>query len=82
MCCDCIDGIVANKEHCEELLYDSVGIITALCPYIGYKKSAELAKKALKENKRVKDLILEEKILDKAQLDKILDPFAMTSTQE
>ncbi len=79
---NCIDGIIANKEHCEELLYDSVGIITALCPYIGYKKSAELAKKALKENKRVKDLILEEKILDKAQLDKILDPFAMTSTQE
>ncbi len=79
---NCIDGIIANKEHCEELLYDSVGIITALCPYIGYKKAAELAKKALKENKKVKDLILEEKILDKAQLDKILDPFAMTSTQE
>ncbi len=79
---NCIDGIVANKEHCEELLYDSVGIITALCPYIGYKKSAELAKKALKENRRVKDLILEENILDKETLDKVLDPFAMTSVQE
>jgi aspartate ammonia-lyase len=79
---NCIDGIVANKEHCEELLYDSVGIITALCPYIGYKKSAEIAKKALKENRKVKDLILEEKILDEKTLEKILDPFAMTGVQE
>lgn len=79
---NCIDGIVANKEHCEELLYDSVGIITALCPYIGYKKSAEIAKKALKENRRVKDLILEEKIMDKETLDKVLDPYAMTSVEE
>ncbi len=78
---NCIDGIVANKERCEELLYDSVGIITALCPYIGYKKAAELAKKALKEDRRVKDLILEENILDKETLDKILDPFAMTGSR-
>ena len=75
---NCIEGIVSNKEHCENLLYNSVGIITALCPIIGYKKSAELAKRALKENRRVKDLILEEKILDEQTLDKILDPYAMT----
>ena len=75
---NCIDGIVSNKEHCENLLYNSVGIITALCPVIGYKKSAELAKRALKENRRVKDLILEEQLIDKEILDKILDPYAMT----
>ena len=75
---NCIDGIVSNKEHCENLLYNSVGIITALCPIIGYKKSAELAKRALKENKRVKELILEEKLIDKEQLDKILNPYSMT----
>jgi aspartate ammonia-lyase len=55
-----------------------VGIITALCPIIGYKKSATLAKRALKENRRVKDLILEEGILDKETLEKVLDPYAMT----
>lgn len=75
---NCVDGIVSNKEHCENLLYNSVGIITALCPVIGYKKSAELAKRALKENRRVKDLILEEGLIDKEILDKILDPYAMT----
>lgn len=79
---NCIDGIVANKEHCEELLYDSVGIITALCPYIGYKKSAEIAKRALKENRKVKELILEENVLDKETLEKILDPYAMTGVGE
>ncbi|MBR2870881.1 MAG: aspartate ammonia-lyase [Clostridia bacterium] len=75
---NCIDGIVSNKEHCENLLYNSVGIVTALCPIIGYKKSATLAKRALKENRRVKDLILEEGILDKETLEKVLDPYAMT----
>ena len=55
-----------------------MGIITALCPFIGYKKSAEIAKKALKENRQVKDLILEEGLMDKEQLDKVLDPYAMT----
>ena len=75
---NCIQGIVCNKERCETLLYGSVGIITALCPFIGYKKSAEIAKKALKENRQVKDLILEEGLMDKEQLDKVLDPYAMT----
>lgn len=75
---NCIEGIVSNKEHCENLLYNSVGIVTALCPIIGYKKSAELAKRALKENKRVKDLILEEGLLSEEMLDKVLDPYAMT----
>ena len=79
---NCIDGIIANKEHCEELLYDSVGIITALCPYIGYKKSAEIAKRALKENRKVKELIIEANILDSETLEKVLDPYAMTSVQE
>lgn len=75
---NCIDGITSNKEHCEALLYNSVGIITALCPYIGYKKSAEIAKKALKENRKVKDVIIQEKVLDEKTLEKILDPYSMT----
>lgn len=75
---NCVVGIVANREHCEQLVYGSVGVVTALCPYLGYKKSAELAKEALKKNVPVKDLILEYGLMDKEQLDKILDPYAMT----
>ncbi len=75
---NCIAGITANKERCETLVYNSVGIVTALCPYLGYKKSAELAKEALAKNVRVRDLILAHGLMDEEQLDKILDPYSMT----
>lgn len=75
---NCIDGITSNKKRCEQLLFESVGTVTALCPYIGYKKAAELAKRALRENKKIKDLVKEQGLLDDALLEKILDPFTMT----
>lgn len=75
---NCIAGITANKERCESLVYNSVGIVTALCPYLGYKKSAEIAKEALAKDARVRDLILQRGWMDEAQLDKILDPYSMT----
>ncbi|MBQ7323874.1 MAG: aspartate ammonia-lyase [Clostridia bacterium] len=75
---NCIDGIVANAKHCEDLVYRSVGLVTALCPYLGYKKSAELAKEALAKDIGIKDLILEYKLIDPELLDKILDPYSMT----
>ncbi len=78
---NCIKGIKSNRDHCEKLLYDSVGTVTALCPYLGYKKSAELAKEALKKNVRIKDLVKERKLIDDALLDKILDPFTMTEPE-
>ena len=75
---NCVAGITANEKHCEELVEKSVGIVTALCPYLGYKKSAEIAKEALAKNARVRDLILEYGLLEKEFLDKILNPYAMT----
>ena len=75
---NCIAGIVANKERCETLVYNSVGIVTALCPYLGYKKSAELAKEALAKDIRIRDLILRYRLMEEEQLDKILDPYSMT----
>ena len=75
---NCVTGITANEARCQELVDHSVGVVTALCPYLGYKKSAELAKKALQSNKSVKDLILEERILTAEEVDNILDPVNMT----
>lgn len=75
---NCIVGITANKEHCENLLFGSVGIVTALCPYLGYKKSAELAKEALSKNVPIKDLVLHYGLMDEETLSKVLDPYAMT----
>lgn len=70
----CIDGITANEEHCRQLVYGSIGLVTALNPVIGYEKSTVIAKEALKTGRSVYDLVLEHKILTKEQLDRILAP--------
>ncbi|BFL46252.1 aspartate ammonia-lyase [Lactonifactor longoviformis] len=75
---NCVTGISANAERCRQLVEGSVGVITALCPHIGYQKAAKIAKKALASRKSVRDLILEEEIVDKDKLECILDPLAMT----
>lgn len=74
----CITGITANKGQCEEYVEKSVGISTALCPYIGYAKSAEIAKKSLKTGISVKELVLEEGLLKEEELKEILKPEKMT----
>ncbi|MBU3182406.1 aspartate ammonia-lyase [Clostridium psychrophilum] len=75
---NCIVGITANKERCAELLNGSIGIVTALCPYIGYKKSADIAKIALKTGLSIKGIVLSEGILTTEELEEILDPISMT----
>lgn len=75
---NCVLGITANEDRCKELLDNSVGIVTALCPYLGYKKSADIAKKSLKSGASVKEVVLNEGILTDDELQKILDPLSMT----
>lgn len=70
----CIDGITANEDICKQMVRNSIGIVTALNPYIGYKTSTMIAKEALSTGRGVYELIIEKKILTKAQLDKILSP--------
>lgn len=78
----CITGITADRERCRTLMEASAGIATALCPYIGYQKSAEIAKAALKSNRTVRELVLEEHLMTAAELEQVLDPYAMTETTE
>ncbi len=47
----CIDGITANEKICSDFVYNSVGIVTALNPYIGYENSASIAKEAMNTGK-------------------------------
>lgn len=75
---NCIKGITANRERCKELMESSVGIVTALCPYIGYKKSADIAKTALKTGKTVREIVLENKLMDEKTLKQVLNPYVMT----
>lgn len=75
---NCITGITANETRCRYLVENSVGVITAICPYVGYQKAAEIAKKALQTGDSVRKLILEDGLLTEAELDDIMDPITMT----
>ncbi len=75
---NCITGITANEKRCRELVENSIGIVTTLAPVIGYQKAADIAKKALKQDRSVRDIALEEKIMDPDKLSEILDPIRMT----
>lgn len=74
---DCIQEITINSNQCKTNLDRSIGIVTALCPYIGYTKAASLAKRALKENKNIRDIVIKEDIMSAEEIDKILDPSNM-----
>lgn len=75
---NCIKGITANKERCKDLVDNSVGIITAIVPHVGYVASAKIADEAIETGQPVRDLVLRDKLLTEVQLDEILDAFAMT----
>lgn len=75
---NCIVGITANEEHCRKMVENSIGIITAICPYVGYETAANIAKEALRTGRLVRDLILERKLMDLEQLKTILNPYTMT----
>lgn len=70
----CIDGITANEDRCKELVENSIGLVTALNPVIGYENSTKIAKEALEKNRGVYELVLEKKLLSKEQIDDILRP--------
>ena len=78
----CIDGITVNSEHNAATVKNSIGIVTALNPYIGYKNSTKIAKEALETGGSVYDLVLKNGVLTKEQLDKILSPEHMLDSEE
>jgi len=75
---NCVEGITANAEHCKELVMNSIGIVTALNPYIGYNNSTTIAKEALETGQSVYELVLKRNVLSKEELDRILNPENMT----
>ena len=76
----CVEGITVNAEHCYDMVKNSIGIVTALNPYIGYKNSTKVAKEALQTGRSVYDLVLEHGLMTKEKLDEALDPKAMTAS--
>jgi aspartate ammonia-lyase len=74
----CIEGIQADAERCRELLERSTAVATALSPYLGYAKTAAIAKASVETGRTIRDLVLEEGLMEAGQLDKILSPGSMT----
>ncbi|MDX1808582.1 MAG: aspartate ammonia-lyase [Sulfurospirillaceae bacterium] len=70
----CVDGITANKQHCLDLVLNSIGLVTALNPYLGYENSTIVAQEALKTGGSVYDIVLEKGFLSKDELDEIIKP--------
>ena len=68
----CIDGITANEEHCRDLVLNSISLVTALSPIIGYQKCSEVAREALNSNRSIGEVVLEKGYMSKEELDKAL----------
>jgi fumarate hydratase class II len=78
----CVDGLQPHLQNCEATVEQSLSMVTSLNPYIGYEKASELAKKAFKTGKTIRQLCVEERILPEETLNEALDPRRMTEPQE
>ncbi len=70
----CVKEITANEDHCKNVVQNSIGLVTALNPFIGYEASTDIAREAMETGKSVYELVLEKKLLTKEKLDYILNP--------
>ncbi len=78
-CDKCVKGIQANREHCAELVEQSLAMVTSLAPKIGYDRAAEIAKESVKTGRTVREISLEKKVLPEDELRLLLDPIGMTA---
>ncbi len=76
---NCLKGITANEERCKKMVDESIGILTALNPHIGYKNASDIAKQSLKEGTPVAVLAVRKGLVSQKDIDVILNPFNMTS---
>jgi fumarate hydratase class II len=73
----CVTGIEANQDNIQHFLNESLMLVTALNPHIGYDTAAKVAKKALAEGKTLREVVLEEKLMSAKEVDKALNPESM-----
>jgi fumarate hydratase class II len=75
----CLEGLDANPEACEAAVENSLSLVTALNPYVGYERAAALAKEAFETGKTIRQLCREKNVLPEEQLQEALDPWRMTN---
>ncbi len=74
----CVQGLQADRQHCEALIERSLAMVTALAPVLGYDRAAELAKRAHQQGRTIREVTLETGDLDADQLERLLDPRPLT----
>ncbi|MEV4733010.1 aspartate ammonia-lyase [Saccharopolyspora sp. NPDC049426] len=74
----CISGITANRDHLDETVRGSIGLVTALTPYLGYANATAIAQQALNSKRTITELVLETDLMSPAQLDTLLRPEQLT----
>ena len=77
----CVEGITANPARMRQFVEQSIGIVTALVPTIGYESASAIAKQALESGRGVYEIVLERGILSRDALDRLLNPDAMTGRE-
>jgi fumarate hydratase class II len=75
----CVEGLLPNEQRCRDLAESSLMLATALAPLLGYDRAAQVAKRAFAENRTVREIAEEEKVLDSGQLATLLNPARMIS---
>jgi len=70
----CVQGITANREHCRQLVENSIGLVTALNPILGYDKASRIAEEALQTGKSVVEIVLEKGYMSREELERVLAP--------
>ena len=75
----CVDGLQANRGRCQELVEQSLAMVTALAPKIGYDRAAQIAKEAYQTGRTVRELALEKKVLPQEELEQAMDPWRQTA---
>jgi aspartate ammonia-lyase len=73
----CIRGITANREHCRQMVENSIGLVTALNPILGYEKASQIAEEALRTGKSVVEVVLQKDYLSREELEQVLAPYRM-----
>jgi fumarate hydratase class II len=74
----CVDGLEADREHCEEMIEKSLALATALTPRLGYDEAARLSKRAYDQRKTIRQVAMEETRFSEEEIDRLLDPRSMT----
>jgi aspartate ammonia-lyase len=75
----CVEGITPNPDRMRHFVEHSIGVVTALVPVLGYETATAVAKEALDSGRGVYDILLDRKLLTRAELDRVLNPEAMTA---